>query len=70
VDVFDGGASQVERPTFVGYTGVQNGLFWCVHEEGLRSATDSFPIFASYILITNGKFFNNEIGIANFTKCC
>lgn len=70
VDVFDDGASQVERSTFVGYTGVQSGLFWFVHNEELRNATYSFHIFASYILITTGRFFKNEIGIANFTKCC
>ena len=70
MDVFGDGASQVERPTFVGYTGVENGLFWCVHNEELQNAAYSFPVFASYILITTGRFFKNEIGIANFTECC
>jgi len=57
LDVFDDGASQVERPIFVGYVGVQNGLFWCVRKEELRSAAYSFPIFASYVLITTGSSF-------------
>jgi hypothetical protein len=70
VDVFDDGTNQVERSTFVGYTGVQNGLFWCVHNEELRNAAYSFPIFASYILTPTGRFFKNEIGIANFTEYC
>lgn len=70
MDVFDVGASQVERPTSVEYTGVPNGLFWCVHNEELRNAAYSFPIFASYILIITGRFFKNEINIANFTNCC
>ena len=57
VDVFDDGASQVERPIFVGYISVQNGLFWCVRKEELRNAAYSFPIFAPYILITTGRVF-------------
>ena len=42
MDVFDDGASQVERPIFVGYIGVQNGLFWCVRMEELRNAAYTY----------------------------
>jgi hypothetical protein len=60
----------MERVKWKGrYTRAQNGLFWCVHNEKLRNAAYSFPILASYSLITTGRYFKNEIGIANFTKC-
>jgi hypothetical protein len=68
VDVFDNGASHGERPTFLGCTCVQNGWFWCVRNEELRNTAYSFPIFASYVLVTTGRFFKNEIVIANFIK--
>ena len=57
MDVFDDGASQVERTKFVGRTGVQNGLFWCVHNEELLNAALIFLIFASYIFRTTGIIF-------------
>lgn len=57
LDVLDDGASQMERPTFVGYTGVQNGLFWCVHNEDLWNA----PYLHLYILITTGRFLKMKL---------